>query len=121
MSIRKSPYNSGPLGIGIVYVLIYIPQVWFVKIGYTGNSVSSRSRSVSRSVAGFTLPIAFAVVPFAWHVEQALHFLFGLVRMSFYRGDGKSETFLLGHPAAVVMWAITYIQLKSIQWAISYI
>jgi len=95
MSLRK-PFTLPKFniaGIGIVYILIYVPQVWAIKIGYTGSSIGSRVRGTSKAVFGFTLPIGFVVVPFAWHIEQALHDLFRGLQIRFYRGDGHTETF----------------------------
>lgn len=83
------------LGIGIVYVLIYIPQIYAVKIGYTGSSVGSRVRGTSKAVFGFTIPVFFMVIPLAWHTEQTLHWLLSPLRYDFYKGDGHTETFFL--------------------------
>jgi len=83
------------LGLGIVYVLIYVPQVWAIKVGYTGSSIRSRVRGTSRAVFGFTLPIGFVIVPFAWRMEQAIHDLLRGLQIRFYRGDGSTETFLI--------------------------
>lgn len=83
-----------PLGIGIVYLLIYVPDIYAVKIGYTGHSIKSRVRGTSKAVRGFTIPIGFMIVPWAWNIEQAMHDLFSGLRIRFYRGDGSTETFL---------------------------
>jgi hypothetical protein len=105
------------LGIGIVYMLIYVPQIIFVKVGYTGVSISSRVKGTSRAVFGFTLPIGFMVVPFAWHIEQALHDLFAGLRCRFYKGDGSTETFfipvaLVMYPLFAVVWWVEYLGVK---------
>jgi len=93
--------------------MIFIPSIWYVKIGYTGSGagIGKRRSSVSKAAPGFAIPIAFAVLPFAWHIEQGLHELFGGLRRKFYKGDGHSETFLFpAHIMFVVLWAVTALE-----------
>lgn len=96
----KSPYKTRLFGIGIVYCLIFFPRIWVVKIGYSGVSAKRRARSVSKHAPGFAFPVAIAVIPFAWHVEQGLHSLFAGLSYRFYKGDGSTECFLF--PAHIV-------------------
>lgn len=114
--VKRSPYTTRlPLGIGIVYAMIYFPHLWIVKIGYTGKSVKARAKSVSKAAPGWAVPVAIVVIPFAWHVEQGIHFLIAPLRWRFYKGDGKSETFLFpAHVLVVVLMAVSYLEL----WAV---
>jgi len=115
---NKKPFRRpsfGLLGIGIIYVMIFLPRFWYVKIGYTGthSGISARARSVSRAAPGIAIPVAFMVLPFAWHIEQAAHGLFGGLRSGFYRGDGHTETFLFpAHIFAAVTWAVMVIEAR---------
>lgn len=107
------------MGIGIVYMLIFIPQIWAVKVGYTGTNIESRVRGTSKAVFGFTVPIGFVVCPFAWHVEQAiLNALRGL-KIDFYKGDGHTETrwffaALFVYPVFAVIWWLEYLGIKAV-------
>jgi hypothetical protein len=98
------------LGFGMVYVLIYLPQFWMVKIGYSGVSVGNRAKSVSKAVFGVAIPVAFMVVPFAWHIEQFFHSLFGGLNLRFYKGQGQNECFIFpGHIAILIVWFGLYL------------
>lgn len=113
------PKTSLFLGLGIVYLLIYFPQMWAVKVGYTGSSIGSRVRGTSRAVFGFTVPVAFIIVPFAYQLEQTLHGLLRGLRINFYRGDGHTETFwllaaILILPFFAVVWYVEYLVLLKI-------
>jgi len=112
---KLPPFNT--IGFGIVYVMIYFPAIWFVKIGYTGtrSGISKRAKSVSRSAPGIAIPVGFMVLPFAWHIEQFFHNLFGGLRSSFYKGDGHTETFFFpAHIMIVIVWAVMWLELRII-------
>lgn len=105
------------LGVGVVYVLLYLPQFWMVKIGYTGVSVGNRAKSVSKAVFGVAVPVGFMVLPFAWHVEQAAHDLFGGLKWDFYKGQGHTETFLFpAHIAILMVWFGLYLDIVGVKW-----
>lgn len=105
------------LGIGFVYVLLYVPQIWMVKIGYSGSSVTNRAKSVSKAVFGIALPVAFMVIPFAWHVEQFAHSLFQGLRVRFYKSEGSTETFIFpAHIAVLIVWFGLYLDFIAVQW-----
>lgn len=118
--VKRSPYRTRlPLGIGIVYAMIYIPHLWIVKIGYTGKSVKARAKSVSKAAPGWAVPVAIVVLPFAWHIEQGIHFLIAPLRWQFYKGDGRSETFLFpAHVFVLVLTAMSYLEFKAIFYLI---
>lgn len=118
----RSPYKSGLFGIGIVYCLIFFPRIYVVKIGYSGRNVKARARSVSKDAPGVAVPIAFAVVPFAWHVEQAVHYLFGGLSYRFYKGQGQSECFLFpAHIVAVILFGLMIVEYQLAVWAAKFI
>ncbi len=120
---RKSTPFTMPrfnfFGLGMVYVLIYFPQIWMVKIGYSGVSVGNRAKSVSKAVFGVALPVAVMVMPYAWHIEQAMHSLFSGLRFRFYRGQGSTETFLFGHIAILIVWAGLWLDWMVLQLVLS--
>lgn len=104
-------------GLGIVYLLIFIPQIWAVKVGYTGVSIGSRVNGTSKAVFGFTFPIGFVVCPFAWHVEQWMHRMMAGLRLDFYKGDGHTETFwipaaAIAYPIFALIWWMEYLAIK---------
>ena len=106
------------LGIGVVYCLIYIPNVLAIKVGYTGVSVGSRVKSVSAAVFGFVFPLGAFVLPFAWHVEQILHWLLRGLRWNFYNSEGHTETFVLPAHFIVlpIVWFGMYLDWIAVKW-----
>lgn len=105
------------LGIGMVYVLIYFPQIWMVKIGYSGVSVGNRAKSVSKDVFGVALPVAVMALPFAWHIEQIAHGLFSGLRLRFYKSEGSTETFIFpAHISILIVWFGMYVDFLAIKW-----
>ena len=101
------------LGIGINYLLINIPLLVFCKYGYTGLHVGVKKRTagIGRAMPGFPFPIFFVITPFAYQIEQIVHWLFNPLRANFYKGDGHTETYfvLAVIPALLIMcalWAI---------------
>ena len=117
---RKSAFKLPKfnfLGIGMVYVLIYLPQLWMVKIGYSGVSVENRAKSVSKAVFGVAVPVAVMVLPFAWHIEQATHDLFRGLYVNFYKGQGHRETFIFpAHIAILMVWFGMYLDFLAVKW-----
>lgn len=117
---RRKPFRLPKfnlLGIGFVYVLIYLPQFWMVKIGYSGVSVGNRAKSVSKAVFGMALPIGVMVVPFAWHIEQFAHSLFGGLKWDFYKGQGHTETFIFpAHISILIVWYGMYLNYVVAMW-----
>ena len=110
------------LGIGVIYVLIYLPQFWMVKIGYTGVSVDNRAKAVSKAVFGIALPVAFMVIPFAWHIEQAAHDLFRGLYVDFYKGQGHRETFCFpAHIAILIVWYGMYLNFVAFKFCAAFI
>lgn len=105
------------LGIGFVYLLIFIPQIWACKVGYAGSSIKSRVRGTSKAVFGFTVPIGFVICPFAYQLEQWFHDMLSPVKLDFYSGDGHTETkwiiaILFVYPAFVCIWWLEYLGVK---------
>ena len=88
-----------------IYILLFVPQVWFVKIGYTSVSTKKRARSVSRLVWGKAIPIMWLPLPFAYRIEQRLHKTLPM-RARFYKGDGHSECYWLPTGIVVLIGAI---------------
>ena len=91
--------NKWPFGFGVLYLMIHIPCVWWVKIGITGKTASSRAKELDKAVLGFPLPIMVMILPGVYGIEQALHRFFRFLSVSFYKGDGHTEWFWI--PAAI--------------------
>ena len=110
------------LGIGIVYMLIYIPQIWAIKVGYTGRSINSRVRGTRRAVFGFTVPVFFVVCPFSYQLEQALHKLLAGLKTDFYKGDGHTEVFFILAAVIVVpvFLSIWWVELVLLKFVLSF-
>lgn len=95
----------------ILYLMVHIPFVWWVKIGITGKSASKRASGIDRQMFGFPLPVFFCFVPGAYHIEQALHRNLSSLNVRFYKGSGASEWFwILAAPfalaAMILIWVI---------------
>jgi hypothetical protein len=120
MSRRKSKFSLPKfnfLGIGFVYLLIFIPQIWAVKVGYAGSSIKSRVRGTSKAVFGFTVPIGFVLCPFAWHLEQWCHRMLSPIKLDFYKGDGHTESkwvvaIFFVYPVFISIWWVEYLAAK---------
>ena len=91
---------------GVVYILIYFPNILMCKVGFTKRSVKSRVRGTSKAVFGFTVPVFFCIVPFPKAVEGVFHGLLGGLKMSFYKGDGHTETFVF--PGVLIALALCF-------------
>ncbi len=96
---KKNGAKRWPLGFGLLYVMVNLPFVFFIKIGITGVGVLKRARGIDEDMPGIPIPIAFVPIPFAYEVEQSLHSLCDPIRISFYSGSGHTETFWF--PAAI--------------------
>lgn len=119
---ERPSFNFG--GIGIVYVLWFLPRFWVVKIGYTGkrSGVRNRASSVSRAAPGVAIPVGAMIVPFAWHVEQCLHGLFAGLKWSFYKGDGHTETFVFpAHIAILIVWFGMYLNWLTFEFVAGFV
>lgn len=82
--------------------MLHFPFVIFAKIGITGVGARKRAKQIDEAVWGFPVPVAIMVLPFVYQIEQFLHGLFSLFRVSFYKGDGHTEWFLVVAAAPVV-------------------
>lgn len=91
----------------VLYVMVHLPFFWYHKIGITSTHIGAkrRAKAIDRAVRGFPVPVFFVVVPFAWHIEQAVHTILSPLRVRFYRGDGASEWFLFGGIFAIPIFA----------------
>lgn len=90
----------------VLYLLLHIPFVWWVKIGITsvGIGAAKRAKNLDRAMFGFPVPIFFVFVPNAYGIEQELHRWFRRLNCKWYSGDGASEFFWF--PAALPVLAI---------------
>ncbi len=102
--MNRNGAKQWPLGFGVLYLMVNLPLVIFVKIGITGVGARKRARQVDKAAPGVPIPIMIMILPFVYHIEQFLHGLFSMLQTRFYRGDGHSEWFLFiaGIP---VFWA----------------
>lgn len=97
----------------VMYLMINLPLVFFVKIGITGKSASKRAKGLNRSVPGLPIPIFFCVIPGAYYLEQWLHRSLSGLSVRYYSGDGGSEWFwILAAPFALAVmigiWVAEY-------------
>lgn len=98
-------------GIQILYLMLHVPCVWWVKIGITGQTAKKRASWIDKEMWGFPVPLFFVVIPYAYEVEQWLHEICGVLNVRFYKGSGCSEWFwlpavLVAVPTMVVLFAI---------------
>jgi hypothetical protein len=106
----SKPFKLPPLnfaGIGVVYVMLFLPRFWVVKVGYTGTTkgVKKRASSVSKAAPGIAIPVGAMIVPFAWNIEQGLLDLLSPLRWDFYKGQGHTETFVFpAHVVVIIVW-----------------
>lgn len=77
----------------ILYLMIHIPFVWWVKVGITGKTAQSRAKQIDRAVFGFPLVVMAVPIPWAYLIEQDLHRRFHWLNCRFYRKDGSTEWF----------------------------
>ena len=92
----------------ILYLMVHLPFVWWVKIGITGRTPVARANDIDKAMFGFPVPVCMVVVPGAYIWEQMLHRICRRVQRRFYDGDGSSEWFLFvaAIPALVFMLAV---------------
>lgn len=85
----------------VLYLLVHIPFVWWVKIGITsvGIGAAKRAKNLDKAMFGFPVPVFFVIVPNAYGIEQELHRWFRRLNCRWYSKDGSSEWFWL--PAAL--------------------
>lgn len=105
-----------PLGFGALYLMVNFPLVLFIKAGITGVGVGARARNIDREMPGVPVPVAFVFTPFAYQIEQLLHWLCSPLQVRFYRGTGHTEWFFI---IAALPVAITIIGIWLLEfWAI---
>lgn len=100
------------IGIDILYLLVCIPRpdkpldVFKCKIGITGWHIGAKKRAkqVSDALPGIWIPIAFVVIPFAYQIEQAIHWLLHPINAPYKKGSGRTEVFWF--PAHVLPLAV---------------
>lgn len=90
-------------GIGLLYLMVNFPFVWWVKIGITGVGVLKRAKSIDIDMPGVPIPIAFVPAPFVYQIEQALHELCRPISARFYSGSGHTEWFWFPAAAAALV------------------
>lgn len=98
MAMRHKKRRDSKAG-WILYLMIHIPFIWWVKIGITGRTAAKRANDIDEAVFGFPVPIFVLVIPGAYFAEQALHSFCKPLNVRFYTGDGASEWFWL--PAVI--------------------
>jgi len=100
--------KAWPLGLGALYLMVNFPLVVFCKAGITGVGVGARARNIDREMPGVPLPVAFVITPFAYQIEQLLHWLCSPLQVRFYRGSGHTEWFFIiaALPVAIVISAL---------------
>lgn len=106
----KIPYKYTLVGIN--YVMLNIPFIWWGKVGYTGRlkGVRQRSQSTSEAAPGILIPIMVCVLPLPWFIEQAMLKLLSPTRSRYYRGDGHTEAVnLAGVLAAWLIYACVWL------------
>lgn len=92
----------------LLYVMIGVPWVWWVKIGIThiGIGALKRAFDVGKAFVGFPFPIMVVPIPGAYHFEQRIHRILTPLSFRFYKGDGASEWFWF--PAAIFVLPIMF-------------
>lgn len=111
---KFTPFKSRlPFGFAILYLMVHIPFVWWIKVGITNTNVgaSKRARSIDAEMFGFPFPVFFVPVPFAYRIEQWIHGVLSPLNVRFYGGSGKNEWFWL--PGAVLPLVV----MVGIYWA----
>jgi len=77
----------------ILYLMVHLPFIWWIKIGITGKTAKARAKDLDRAVFGKPVVIMFVPIPGAYLIEQDLHRRFRWLNCRFYRGDGSTEFF----------------------------
>lgn len=97
----------------LLYVMVAIPWIWWVKIGIThvGIGALKRAFSIDKAMIGFPVPIMVVPLPGAYHFEQAIHAKLKRLSFRFYKGDGASEWFwafaaIFVLPVMLSIWGI---------------
>lgn len=106
----KISYKYTPIGLN--YVLLNVPFIWWGKVGFTGKlkGVRQRSQSTSDAAPGILIPIMVCVLPLPWFIEQAMLKLLSPTRSRYYRGDGHTEAVnLAGVLAAWLIYACVWL------------
>lgn len=115
MKRRKftKPKSGLPFGIGLNYLLINFPLIFFCKYGYTsvGVGVGKRVGQINKAMPGLPIPIFFVPTFFAYEVEQLTHEILRPFRARFYRGDGSTETYWIwaALPALGIMLTLWFL------------
>jgi hypothetical protein len=88
----------------LLYIMVHLPFVFFMKVGITSLSIGAmaRAKSIDRTMPGFPLPIFAVPIPGAYYVEQALHQMMKRFKVVFYKGNGRKEWFFMA-PAFVAL------------------
>ena len=92
--------------IGLNYVMLNIPFIWWGKMGFTAkfSGVKKRAKSVSDAMPGRAIPVMAVVLPFPWYFEQFMLWLLEGTRAKYYKGDGHTEA--LWFPGVIAAWLI---------------
>jgi len=77
----------------ILYLMVHLPFIWWIKIGITGKTAKARAKDLDRAGFGKPVVIMFVPIPGAYLIEQDLHRRFRWLNCRFYRGDGSTEFF----------------------------
>ena len=85
----------------VLYLMIHLPFIWWVKVGITSKTADVRAKQVDRAVWGKPRVIMAVWIPGAYLIEQDLHRRFSWLNQRFYKGDGSTEWFLF--PVAFVV------------------
>jgi len=119
------------LGIDVLYLLICIPRpnrpldVFKCKIGITGWHVGAekRAKQVSDALPGIWFPVAFAVIPFAYQIEQTMHWLLHPINAPYKKGSGRTEIFWMpAHVLPLAVMALAWMwEKEAVLWAWDFI
>lgn len=82
-------------GIGVLYLLVCLPDIRRWKIGVTALHVGSekRAKQVTKSLPGILIPVFFVVVPGYYQIEAYLHWICKPFHAPFKSGNGGSEIY----------------------------
>ena len=124
--MKQVKYYTGKtlsfFGIGVLYLMLCVPDIRRFKIGVTALHVGSKKRAaqVSESLPGILIPIFFVVVPGYYQVEAFLHWICAPFHAPFRRGDGHSEVFTwqAGFYAFVFMASLWVFEIAAIEWVL---
>ncbi len=98
------------------YLKIFVPQIWRCKHGITGH-LEKRRKDISDKMPGVARTVFAVWIPFAWQIEQAMHWVLSPLRINF-RNSGRECYFILAAiPVFVVqllLFALFYLVLPSV-------